>query len=221
MNTPIVQEVLDKLIDELSSPREIELSIPGSPIEEQFIWEFEKVVSERCSISREVEAQTPIGLFRLDFVVEDDKGRKIGVECDGKEFHNSEKDVRRDAAIVSTGIVDKIYRLRGKDICWHIYEAIELLGWCEPWILSDRGKINLDARTLPESHRIQEKGDYVVFFPHAAIRLYDRTLDGHEDEDYEDEEVYPRRPIVIVWTQREKAELPSVDHSLRFEVFEL
>ena len=203
MNSDIIRLALDEFVEELRNPSIIEEPECESPIEEQFLWEFNKVAHDQVTVRRQVEVETYRGRFRLDFVLERlSDGKAIGVECDGKNFHSAERDSKRDAAIVGTGVVDKIYRLRGSDICWHIYELLELLGWCEPWIISDRGRVNLDARTLPASQRHQSKGDFSIFFPFAAIRTYEDPPDDPEDIVGDMEAIYPHRPILLAWTQK-------------------
>lgn len=200
MNTNLVKQALEKFIEELSKPQTYALELEGSPIEEQFLWEFKKVISPESRLTREVEVQTHAGNFRLDFLIEGTEGQRIAVECDGKDFHDGEKDSKRDEAIVGIGFVQRIYRLRGRDICWNIHELIDLLGWCEPWILSERGKVNLEARTLPECLRQQKVGEYFFFFPRAAVRAYHRPEDGDDELEIDADDVLPRRPIVIAYT---------------------
>lgn len=49
--------------------------------------------------------------FFIDFA---DPYRKIGIECDGKDWHNPEKDFIRDAKLIALGW--KIFRLSGEQI---------------------------------------------------------------------------------------------------------
>lgn len=53
----------------------------------------------------------PVLNFFLDFA---DPVRKIGIECDGKDFHDKEKDKVRDAKLRELGW--KIFRLTGEEI---------------------------------------------------------------------------------------------------------
>ncbi|QJE95993.1 hypothetical protein [Luteolibacter luteus] len=171
-----------------------------SPIEDEFYWEFRKVVNPEVNVSRQVEIRTGLGLFRPDFVMEwPAGGRKIAVECDGKEFHEAERDARRDSAIVATRAIERVYRLKGADICWHPFEVIDLLGLCEPWLLSERGRLNLSARTLPISQRRESLRDWSMFFSGEAWRAYDSPNDSG---DQVSEGLYPQRPIAIAWTHR-------------------
>jgi hypothetical protein len=88
-----------------------------SPIEDIFLWEFRKVAEENIQVRRQQYCRTDAGAFKLDFVLSRAQdGPKIGVECDGRDFHFEARDSQRDAAIISAHFLDKIYRLRGRDI---------------------------------------------------------------------------------------------------------
>lgn len=110
-----------------------------SPIEDALYYQIQKAPSFHLVVEPQFEVQTRIGLFRLDFrLTNNESGRCIGIECDGEEFHESERDSRRDAAILLTSEVVSIYRVRGKD-CWHhTMDVIEMLHAKERWIMSSR-----------------------------------------------------------------------------------
>jgi hypothetical protein len=205
MDDPKIAEALRRETELMDASRSDRIVIEkcDSPIEDQFLWEFRKVAHHEVAVGRQLEVKTDRGTFILDFVIEHlPDGKKMGIECDGRDFHTADRDSERDAAIIRTGVVNKIYRLRGRDIFCHVYELLDLLGWCEPWILSLRGKLNLDARTLPEVHRRQSKGRYALFFPFAAVRIYDPPDYDPEDNDPDTDYTHPRRPILLAWTQR-------------------
>lgn len=88
-----------------------------SPIEEAFAWDLVKHLTREVEFTKQVECKTPAGDFRLDFTASLN-GRTIGIECDGKEYHGTVRDVWRDAAILAACEVEAIYRFRGQDI-WH------------------------------------------------------------------------------------------------------
>lgn len=67
--------------------------------------------------------QFPIGRFFADFAC---PRRKIAIECDGKEFHDEERDRARDFEMVMNGWV--VYRISGSD-CNRIIPA----PWEEFW----------------------------------------------------------------------------------------
>ncbi len=187
-----------------SGPGRISLEACDSPIEDQFLWAFMKVASPRVIVTRQVELETTLGKFRPDFLISrPEGGKKIVVECDGREFHEGPRDSRRDAAIVKSGAADRVYRLKGKDICWKIHELLELLGNCEPWILSERGRVNLATLTAPESNREEYLDADGAFFTGSAFRFYrppEQEDSTEDDEDDDDGDPYPHRPIGIDWT---------------------
>lgn len=78
-------------------------------------------VALRRSILRgvvDIEPQVPILRFRADFVVSLRGHTPVVVECDGKEFHSTEaqvkSDIERQRAIEAVGYT--VVRLRGREI---------------------------------------------------------------------------------------------------------
>jgi very-short-patch-repair endonuclease len=183
-----------------------------SPIEDIFLWEFKKVAAENVQLRRQQYCKTPLGWKRLDFVLSRVEGSTtIAVECDGRDFHSGAKDSERDAAIVSTGIVEKVYPLRGRDINFHIHDTLHLLGQREPWLISDRGQIHLDRLSEPEARREDVWGVMSSpGFPYGIMRSYIEprraSHDGDEPDepDEPDEEYFPKLPTLICWTQRKR-----------------
>lgn len=97
-----------------------------SPIEEIFAREISSKVKPEVKATTQYEL-TACGIsFRMDFVLEYE-GRKIGIECDGKEFHNYAKDLWRDAIILGDEKLDAIYRFSGKEIIGKIDACIYIM----------------------------------------------------------------------------------------------
>lgn len=115
-----------------------------SPIEHDFLHCFYKVKSKEVSISGQENCQTRSGRFRLDFVMTIGN-RKIALECDGKQFHDAERDQRRDEAILETGFVDTIYRVPGRSLWFYTNDVLDLLRFVEPSLFDERGNQLLDA----------------------------------------------------------------------------
>lgn len=63
--------------------------------------------------------QFPVDKYFLDFA---NPGLKIGLELDGKDFHDEEKDRQRDLNLKSLGWT--IYRISGKEMCRTNYTTI-------------------------------------------------------------------------------------------------
>jgi very-short-patch-repair endonuclease len=133
-----------------------------SEIEEDFLHSFYKVKSDNVSINGQENCQTRLGQFRLDFVITEGQ-QKIGFECDGKKFHDKNRDQLRDEAILKTGFVNTIYRVPGKSIWFHTYEVLDLLRVAEPFLFSNQGNRLLD-RILEDDAKREDKwnSDYVV-----------------------------------------------------------
>jgi len=108
-----------------------------SPLEELFAQNIEKYLSPNAEIYPQFPVKTLLGNFRLDFVVEV-MGKKVGFECDGKEFHDDYRDEWRDGMILEAGGVDIIYRFRGKDIFSFLEDCIYVVFENDPWLFSDR-----------------------------------------------------------------------------------
>jgi len=102
-------------------------------------------LSKEYHIEREYECPTPWANFRIDLVITNGKS-KIGIECDGKEFHNPFNDETRDALILGMGLVDTIWRFRGKDIYFAVYDCVYLLSRLEPDLFTVRGKQVLESQ---------------------------------------------------------------------------
>lgn len=92
-----------------------------------------KYFSEDISFETQFEVETIYGKFRLDFVTIDREGVVIGFECDGKEFHGPSRDEWRDAMILGTNKIAKIYRIRGCDINFRAEDIFYVLSVWGSW----------------------------------------------------------------------------------------
>lgn len=114
-----------------------------SPIEDTFAKYAEKYFRPDAIMNAQVEVNTICGLFRLDFVVIGLNGMRTGFECDGKEFHEESRDEWRDAMILGSRSIDEVYRIRGKEISYHIEDVFYATSIWSPWLFDDRQKYNL------------------------------------------------------------------------------
>lgn len=115
--------------------------IPGpfeSPIEETFAESALKYFRPSLEVQKQVEVQTQVGRFRLDFLISSEKER-VAIECDGREYHRFRQDLWRDAAILSEKHVDKIYRLSGEGIYYHLEDCIYIMSQWDPQLFSKKG----------------------------------------------------------------------------------
>jgi len=108
-----------------------------SPLERLFHDQLLKRLPRGVSIQPQVEVRTNCGPFRLDFLVEA-RGRRVGLECDGKEYHDEWRDEWRDAMIIGGGHADETIRFRGCDLTYHLDDCFYLLSKIQPLLFSDR-----------------------------------------------------------------------------------
>ncbi len=121
-----------------------------SPIEDLFAYNVVKYLAEGIELIPQVPVQTICGRFVLDFVLRLPGVGKIGIECDGRDFHDESRDEWRDAMILGAGSVDAIYRLRGCDIHHHIEDLLFLLSRLEPWVMPEWRIKYLEVLATPE-----------------------------------------------------------------------
>ena len=128
-----------------------------SPIEQLFAVNAIKYLGESVTLAKQVEAPTPWGTFRMDFVA-NGKGPQVAVECDGKEFHEEFRDEFRDALLLGTGAVDTIYHFRGSDLTYHLEDLLYLMSRWDPHLFSERGTINLGKLASEQVKAYGESG---------------------------------------------------------------
>ena len=171
-----------------------------SPIEDIFYADIQKCIVPDAEISRQFECPTYCGTFYLDFLVVV-AGRRVGFECDGKDFHEKVRDSIRDRAIIDTGHAERIYRVRGRDICYHLHDALDLIRTRDKLLFSERGHSNIQALATRESEHRDEFYCPESGFPFAAVRWFERQDD---DDCYDDDERHIR-PTVVCWTDSRAA----------------
>jgi len=178
-----------------------------SPIEDLFYYDIQKVIPDDATMQRQFECPTALGNFRLDFILEL-PGRRVGFECDGKDFHESEKDSVRDRAIVDAGHVERIYRLRGYDIHFHVHDAFDLIAARDKEIFSVRGRANIKCLATRECERLDDATYPDTFFSYVTTRHYGRRpkpdLDTESDNYWEEDSEQPKfqKPTIVYWTQK-------------------
>lgn len=101
-----------------------------------------KYIESSVLLHKQFEIKTICGLFRVDFVIETDD-LKVGIECDGADYHDWTRDEWRDAMILGTNNIDFMYRLRGTDIYRHVEDILYVISRNHPALFSERGVLNL------------------------------------------------------------------------------
>jgi len=137
-----------------------------SPLEDTFAYHLAKYAGDDIQIDSQVPANTICRLFLMDFVAHSPRIGRIGIECDGKEFHNDSRDEWRDAMILGTNTVDVIYRVRGSDITHHINDVLYCLAQLEPGLCSERGEINLRTLASSEARKLFLTKDEDLYHVH-------------------------------------------------------
>lgn len=152
-----------------------------SPLEKDFSRHVVKYLADEVVVEPQVWVCTNVGRFRVDFVLSFD-GRRVGIECDGRAYHDETRDRTRDFAILETGALDVVYRVRGQDAFWRIEDVLFLLAELEPEFFSEKG---VDRLRWQASRRAR---DHAVFDEELVTVRYewdeydngpeeDRTLD--------------------------------------------
>ena len=82
-----------------------------SPLEYELYEFLQRHLNKDFNFDIQYESKTEFGTYYLDMVCINER-RKIGIECDGKEYHlDYNKDIWRDTLILSKGIVNSIFRV--------------------------------------------------------------------------------------------------------------
>lgn len=142
-----------------------------SPIEAELAWELGKWLADSVGVTQQEVFETSAGRFRPDFVLRTGL-RSVGVEADGRDFHNERRDEWRDAMLLGEGRLDTIYRLRGTDIAHRLPDCLYLMTRLDPELFSERGRINLANAASYEAR------DKVIDDVLEAVRVvYEAPLD--------------------------------------------
>lgn len=153
-----------------------------SPIEDSFALHYVKYAAPDIDLIPQFKVNTLCGTFIVDFALIDKSGYRVGVECDGKKFHEESHDEWRDAMILGENHLDAIYRIRGSDIHYYIEDVLFLLAALEPNQFNVRAASNLrglaspEAQEVPKGHGIDQykfryrNGNDIGFFNVEARR---------------------------------------------------
>jgi len=114
-----------------------------SPIEDIFAWHCQKYLQQGVGLDSQVEFKTHHGVFRVDFVLVTENTNRVGVECDGRDFHEPFRDEFRDAILLGEGHLGTLYHFRGCDITYYPEDCIWLMSTLDPDLFSERGRPQL------------------------------------------------------------------------------
>lgn len=114
-----------------------------SPIEADFASCCFKHLRPDVHVQKQVEVSTTHGGFRIDFVLSLG-GKRVAVECDGRDFHEDGRDEFRDAILLGEGHLETVYHFRGCDLVYYPDDCIWLMSAVDPHLFSERGRLHLD-----------------------------------------------------------------------------
>ena len=109
--------------------------------------------------------------------------RRVAVECDGKAFHRTARDLARDTLILGSYAVDTIFRLQGSNIYYRIGDCLFLLSRYAPELFTDRGLANLETLAAPETRAQGDvRANPFVSVEHCVIDNEERGI-FHDPDD--------------------------------------
>ncbi|KYC46105.1 MAG: hypothetical protein AMQ22_02171 [Candidatus Methanofastidiosum methylothiophilum] len=194
----IFRNIKVKADEDISSMTKRSVNIYNPPyksdIEDIFAYNLEKYVSPSVKVKSQYEIKTPLSSFYLDFLLEFGK-YKIGVECDGKDYHkNRNHDDARDALILGTGLIDGIFHFEGKLIYYQPSDVMYIIMRRYPDIFHEKGKSNLE--TLASKYLVDHYTNCeLLYIDETNITPYHENADGYYEGmndafDYEDDDGY-------------------------------
>ncbi|HXI96166.1 MAG TPA: hypothetical protein VNG04_08560, partial [Candidatus Acidoferrum sp.] len=137
-----------------------------SPLERLFAHHAVKYFKLGLDLQTQVGVVTPIGRFRLDFVV-DTSSVRVGFECDGAAYHEAlglwARDRTRDEAILRAGRLDAVVRLPGRSLvfrpedCFYVLRQwyAELFADRAGWILEHLASAEVKTAARPDSDLVE------------------------------------------------------------------
>jgi hypothetical protein len=121
-----------------------------SPIEDLFAKYFVHYAAAGIAFEPQYPVHTLCGTFIIDFLIKDTAGRRIGIECDGKDFHDLSRDEWRDGMILGEAHIDVMYRFRGQDLRYSWEDILYFLCSMEPGIFDPCAPRNLHVLSSDE-----------------------------------------------------------------------
>lgn len=103
-----------------------------SPPEEMLGERVGAAVAPGVTYSTQAGVSTAAGTFRLDILMESDKGRRVAIEVDGREFHDPRRDHWRTVFILCTAQIDVIYRVPARAVYSSLIGVLAGLAAIEP-----------------------------------------------------------------------------------------
>jgi len=157
-----------------------------SPLEDEFALNFVKYAARLDAFEKQAVVETICGPFRIDFIARVDD-YVVGIECDGKPYHDRYRDEWRDALLLGSGGVHTIYHFRGSDLAYHLEDCLFIMAQLDPCLFSDRGRGNLELLASEAARSCCHSPSERILLPYpeeagGPIRLYlaiDRRTSRH------------------------------------------
>ncbi|WP_338496606.1 hypothetical protein [Delftia tsuruhatensis] len=127
-----------------------------SPIEDLFAQHFLRYAAAGILFKPQHAVHTLCGTFIVDFLILDQNGRRVGIECDGKEFHDRSRDEWRDGMILGEAHLDAMYRFRGQDLHYACEDVMYFLCRMEPSVFAPSAPRNLQVLSSEEARDITQ-----------------------------------------------------------------
>jgi hypothetical protein len=145
-----------------------------SPLEVAFSKCAQRYFSPDVPVFAQVPVSTAWGRFRLDFAAQQ-SGKTIGFECDGSQYHDEHRDEWRDAIVLGSGLVDAIYRLRGKDLRRHLEDCLYLISRWDSGLFDETAIQGLEEVATGAVQSWEEPA------PYLRVARYSVGADGREE----------------------------------------
>jgi hypothetical protein len=188
----------------------LERDRPQSPLEELFLQGTQKYANLRFRVRSQLPAETPQGAFRLDVALLTPSDRVLGFELDGQAYHEDERDLWRDAAILTAGHCEAIYRITGRDLVRYAPHVWYLLSRLEPSIVAARAREVLARQVGPD-----RPGTCCSIGPDSGYLQFD--LEPNElDPDDAEAEADPELPWDFVSMERRTRTSPEMKECARW-----
>lgn len=125
-------------------------ALPESPIEDIFEERFlPSLEHNNVTFRRQHQIKTICGQFRIDFSLYHED-INLGIECDGKDYHDEEYDRWRDALILGSGKIKDIVRIDGSQIHRNVYCCIYQIKMMYPYLFSLNGQKRISSLAINE-----------------------------------------------------------------------
>lgn len=173
----IISENIDQLLKQQANAGFNQHDRFDSLVEQEFAWAMRQNLADDVRLVTQLPAPATWHRFSIDCGILTASGVPlIGIEIDGKEFHDYRRDLERDFKILGAGVVPKIYRIRARDVVFRLHDTLHLLALLEPFLFSKRGQRNLETLAC----RIGERRDF-----HNGDEVCRRYLPSEENYDPE------------------------------------